>query len=57
MLRRHITQGMMKYRGSTNGAVMRESVVVRRKMVAKAVVGPDGGRALAALPPLLAFFS
>lgn len=37
--RRHITQGMMKYRGSTSGAVMSESAVERMKMSRKDVLG------------------
>lgn len=37
--RRHITQGMMKYRGSTRGAVIRESAVERMNMSTKEVLG------------------
>ena len=37
---RHMTQGMMKYRGSTSGAVTNDKLVVTRKIQRKDVVGP-----------------
>ena len=52
MCKRHITQGMMKYRGSTRGAVMSERVVVRARIRVKIVDGPedDGGLMALTLP-------
>ena len=38
--KRHITQGITKYRGSTSGAVMSERVVVKRSIRTNEVVGP-----------------
>ena len=35
-----MTHGMMKYRGSTRGAVMSDSAVVRRNMRRNETVGP-----------------
>ena len=49
MCKRHITQGIMKYRGSTRGAVMSERVVVRARIKVKIVDGPEDGRGLMAL--------
>lgn len=45
---RHTTHGMMKYRGSTSGAVIRERAVARRKMSRKEVRGPSDSRGLVA---------
>lgn len=39
--RRQITHGMMKYRGSTSGAVINDRAVDRRKMMRKEVLGPS----------------
>lgn len=39
--RRHITHGIIKYRGSTRGAVISESAVERMKMRKKEVLGPS----------------
>lgn len=36
-----MTQGRMKYRGSTRGAVMSDNAVVAKRMITKDVLGPS----------------